>query len=255
MKKLNVNNYFSSLTDRGLSASKIKIFIKDPYFFYQKYIKKEIVETKNESFIIGSACDMWLTQSKRKFQNHYKKTERRNLKNPSTKFIELTEKQYDLVVDMCTKAEKHDAYKELKKHKSQVALIFKEKIGEYFDFRCGLIDWLKIERKKAIITDLKTSNTIDPRKYAFAAEEFGYFLSASMYCFLVEYNFPEVEEIEFRHLVIEKDTEGRHNVQTFILSQKNIELASQEMEMVIDEIRNIKEYKPRNISWKDAIKI
>ena len=252
--RLTHKNYFTPF-NTYLTASKIKDYLFDPYYFYRKHFLREIKEKSLDVFVIGSATDAWLTQGKRVFNKKFKVPKNRNLKNPPTTHTELTPAQFETVCGICEAVEKHDAYKDLKDHKPQVILKIDENLGDFFCGRAGILDWLQIKKNKAIITDLKTSNTINEYFYQKNCEEFGYYLSASMYCFLVEYNFPEVDKIEFRHLVVEKDRHNTYPIQTFILDPKKIQKAFSLLEETTLKIKKTKVWKPKNVSWKDAIKI
>jgi len=251
--RLTPTNYYTN-SNRYLSNSKISDWFKGKEFFYKKHILGTIVRKETDAMITGSAVDLWLTKGRRYFEKKYLRCERRN-KAVDPKFTQLTARQYDEIVAMCEKIETTKTYKTLKKFKKQVILQLDKKIG-LFDGLCGVPDFLFIDKKNdlAIIADLKTSRTVDPKKYYYHAKEYGYFRQQAMYQILVSEIYG-IKNIESHHLVIEKDPDEVYKIQTFIIDQKEIEYEKKELLKVIETIAKEKKFKDEEVSFANAIKL
>jgi len=252
---LTKENYFT-IANKYISNSRIGDFLKDKHFFYQKHITGEIENKKTNPMLIGSACDRWLTAGKDMFLKEYICVSRRNLKSPPVGITELTQTQYDEIVAICESVERQDAYKELKDHTTQQILTMLMELG-LFKGLCGIPDWFKVEGSKAIITDLKTAEQAKSSvKYHYHCLDYGYYRAMGFYDILIRHNYPEVKEVEHRHLVVEKDPDGVNKVYTFILSQERIELEKENiLDNILPAIKSETEFAPSNVKWSDSVVI
>jgi len=245
--------------NKNLTNSKLSDFLKDPYYFYQRHITGELRSPYSDAFLVGKAVDIWLTESEAKFREQYVAVTRRNLKNPPTDYTELPMSQFDLIVKICKKVEQQQVYKDIIKLgyiSQEILKVERDNLGIYFDALAGIPDWYRINDDNiGIIVDLKTSATINPRQYIYHCEDYGYYRQQAMYQMLLAIKYPNVKSFVSRHLVVEKDTTGIHRVAFFAIDQKKIDVEKLELESLFEKIKSIKEYKPQNLQWEDAIEI
>jgi len=253
MPKLNKNTYFSA-KNKYLSNSKVKDFAKDKAYFFKKHILGDFVKPKKaDPLIIGSAADLWLTSSEKDFREKYTIVSKRDSTALNYEY-QLNPTMYQKVEDLCKIVKAQSAYKALKGHKTQKILQYDMPIGDHFIGLCGVPDWIKIKGTHAVITDLKTSNNVDPSKYFWTCVKFDYFQQLANYRKLTYLNFPEVETIDCQHLVVDSTNE-LHPVYTVKFTQTEIDKAEDILNQYIDLISIEKEFLPRNVSWDDAIMI
>ena len=251
---LTKENYFS-IENKYISNSRISDWLKDKHYFYQKHITGDIENKKTIPMLIGSACDCWLTDSRKAFELQYNVVARRNLKNPPSDVIEITQSQYDEIVGICESVERQDAYKAMKGHTTQKILTMPMELGLFCGI-CGVPDFFKIDGKTAVITDLKSAERADsPIKYYYHCLDYGYFRQAAMYKILLRYNFKDVEKIIFRHITVQKE-ENIYGVYTFILDDERIAMEEENiLSNILPMIAKEKDFLPRNTKWSDAIVI
>lgn len=252
MPKLTRANYYS-LTNKYISNSKLGDFLKDKNYFYQKHIAGTIPHETTDPMIIGSAVDTWLTGGEKKFREDYILVSRRSDKDGDYEH-QLNPTMYAKIEKMCRKVESQDAYKKLRGYKRQVILTKDEVLGQFTGI-CGMIDFLKIKDGVANIVDLKTSETIDQKKYHYHALSYNYYRQMAMYDFLVRANFPEVKVVNHLHLVVEKDSNEIYTCQTFILSNNRIASEIEYIATVLEQISKETKWLPNNTSWDKAIEI
>ena len=65
-KRITKANYFKA-ANGVLSTSKIKDYLLDPNYFYRKHVLGEFPPKITDALIMGSAIDLWLTDSYEKF--------------------------------------------------------------------------------------------------------------------------------------------------------------------------------------------
>lgn len=249
---INKDDYFS-IRNKHISNSRIGDFLKDKHYFKLKHITGEIENKKTTPMLIGSACDRWLTAGKDIFLKEYIAVSRRNLKNPPEGIIELTPVQFDQVVSICESVERQDAFKELADHKKQEILTMPMELGLFVGL-CGIPDWFKVEGSKGIITDLKTAEQAKSSvKYHYHCLDYNYYTQGSIYQLLIKHNFPEVKDITFRHLVVEKNNDQIYNVYTFILDEERLAMEEENiLNNILPMIAKEKDFLPNNTKWSDA---
>ena len=251
---LTKENYFS-IENKYISNSRISDWLKDKHYFYQKHITGDIENKKTIPMLIGSACDCWLTDSRKAFELQYNVVARRNLKNPPSDVIEITQSQYDEIVGICESVERQDAYKAMKGHNTQEILTMPMELG-LFEGLAGIPDWFSVQGSKATITDLKTAEQAKSSvKYHYHCLDYGYYRQMAVYDLLIRHNF-KVKEIEHRHLVVEKDSDGVNKVYTFILDAERIEMEKEFILLdILPAIKSETEFAPSNVKWSDAVVI
>ena len=125
-------------------------------------------------------------------------------------------------------------------------------LGENFDGLCGIPDWYKGDGDECIIVDLKTAADATPNKYYWHCLSFGYFRQQAMYQFILNKT-KGYTKFTSKHLVIEKDIDCIHNSYAFILDQNQIESEKKKLELIFEDIKNEKDFAPRNATWDEAL--
>lgn len=252
--KLTQTNYYTN-TNRYLSNSKISDYLKSKKFFYKKHVIGGEENKETPALIIGKAVDLWLTKGRQHFEQGYIRVARKSSKI-DPKLIQLTEREYDEVVGICEAVEKTSAYQKLRGYKKQQILQYDFKVemgkesNDIFKGLCGIPDFYKIDKEgHCIIIDLKTSRTIDKKKYYYHALEFGYFRQQAMYQKLLRELRPEIKTIESRHLVVEKDPDGIYKVKTFKLKQSEIDTEYDKLIDIVLDIRREKKWEDEDATW------
>lgn len=248
--RLTHKNYFTK-ANNYLSNSKLKDYLKDKRYFYEKHITHTRSKKETPALKIGSAVDLYVTKSKAAFNKAYRRVERRNLKEPPTAYTELTPAEYDTVVGISERVRKQQIAKELKGFTSQKILKYDMDLG-HFRGVCGIPDWYKVEGDKGIIVDLKTTAKLDG--YEWTALKYGYYQQQAYYQMLLQ-ELEGCEIFESYHLVVEKDVDSVYNCQVFRLSQRRIDQEKEKVAMLLREIRDEKAYKPNNVGFEDAVMI
>lgn len=251
---LTTENYFT-IKNRYLSNSKIKDYLRDKNYFYRKHIKGEITTPITDSMIIGKAVDTWLTDSKEAFLKKYVAVSRRNLKNPPEDYTELNISTHRKVNDMCQAVVNNDAYKDLRWYATQDILTMDYPINNDWKGLCGIPDWYKVDGTNCIIVDLKTAQTITPKKFHYKCLDFGYYRQQAMYQILLKHKYPQIKHFESRILAVENSTNDVYLTNLFILDQARIEKEQTKIYEIIEDISAQEDYEPQNLKWSDAVTI
>jgi hypothetical protein len=247
MPKLNHKNYHTP-KNTYLTTSKILAYLKDPLYYYERFVLHTRAEEESDALIVGSAVDTFIMYGKKKFDKLFKPVARRT-KNESLKYTELTQSQYEEVVGIATKVLNTTAYRELDKFERQVILT---------SGNCaGMLDFLKVDEKEktAVIVDLKTSKTVNANKYFYHCLEYGYFYQAAMYRKLVRENFGNIKEILFYHLTVEKDNLGIYKTQTFKFADGIIDEYTIKLNSILKEISERKDWKQQDTTFLEPIEL
>jgi len=254
--KLTTENYFTP-ENKYLSNSKISAFIKDKYYFKQLHIDHKIEFKQTPSIKLGKMIDVALTEGITPFNIIYqvkvlKKDDPGLYEYQKTHAEELdfiTPAEMDKVLAIVNSVARQDAYKELKDYEKQVILQTEKKMGIWEGY-AGVLDFLLIDGTTAIIVDLKTTQSIDERKYSYSCEDYGYFRQMAMYSMLVYDNYPDVKEVKCRHLAVENN--DLHKVALFKFDQLRIRREMAKIGMVMKNIAEETLFAPQNLSWEDA---
>jgi hypothetical protein len=248
--KLTTKNYHSE-KNKCLTSSKIKDYLLDERYFFDKHVLRIVEPEKTDAMLIGSMVDEALSFGVKSMKRKYVPVARRGKESVGRK-TEVTQAMFDSAMNMIQSVMTTSAYKELDAFERQVILTADIPKSKYFDSKlAGMLDFLKVEENRAVIVDLKTSSTVDPKKYYYHSKDFGYWMQAATYSFLVcaTYNIP-LENIEFYHLVVEKDMKGIHKVRTFKFDPKGIAWMVGELHKIIGEITTKEEFKKSDCSFK-----
>lgn len=251
---LTKENYFTSC-NRYLTNSKINDWLKCKNYFYRKHIACELVQPKTKAMLIGSLVDDLLTNINEAMAGKIVSGDRRlkefkQLEAQGVTVISVSD--YDMIMGLATSVDETSAYKELRDHTTQTIVGYDEPIGEHFVGLAGIPDWFKVDGHSCIITDLKTANTIDPRKYFFHCQEFGYFRQQAVYQMILKKLYPEIRDFVSRHIVVEKEKDI-NLVRTFIIPQDIIEEEKINIQDYISEISLEKEFKKEDADWDNAV--
>lgn len=252
MFQLNKDNYFTD-ESKALTNSKVGDYLRCKDYFKRKHIDHSVNFKRTAAMITGSVVDEILTQDY--ITGNYIVGDKRlkEFKNREDVTV-ITQTAYDEMMGLAIAVESTTAFRDLKDYKRQV--IFQEPwdLGEYFDSIAGIPDFFKIDGEKCIIVDLKTSTTIDPWMYTKHADDLGYYRQQAFYQLLIGMKYPEIKTFESRHLVVDK-TKDIYNVGTFLLDQEKIEFEKEQLFDLFEEIGKEKEFKKKDATWADAIKI
>ena len=255
MPKLTKRNYFS-LSNQYISNSKISDYIKSPHYFYRKHVIGDIEKPMTDALILGSATDYWLMNGEEKFKKQYYLTSRRSKSADDYEF-QLNKTMYDQVEDMCRKVLSQTALKELRGYTKQKVLQFDLPSAKQFPGIAGIPDYFKVNGDHATIVDLKTAaNAENPVKYHYHCLDYGYYRQVGLYKLLVSENFGvPIDNIDFYHIVIEKDPDKIYNCYTYHLSHDRAMHELREALQIFEEMDNNKKFLPRDVSFKDALTI
>jgi len=231
-------------------------YMKCPNYFYRKNILGTVAMKNSPALIVGDAVDSLLAQIEMSKRIAVFEGDRRT-KNGKAEYASLiddgftivTQAQYDQIIALSDSVMTTTAYKQLADYKKQEILEMDMDIGQYFNKLAGMPDFIKVDDDKISIVDLKTAQTIEKHKYYWHADAYGYFLQAAVYCLLANNTYPN-RQIIFQHLVVEKSEPYRVVVYTIpqVTIDKNIEMIYN----VIDQIKNDKEFKKKDVSLDDA---
>ncbi len=254
--QLTHDNYHT-LDNRYLTNSRIRDWIKDKRFFYERHISGErpgIVMT--DALRVGKAVDTYLFEGEKAFRDKFIAVTRRNIKNPPINHTELTEKQYDDIERMMEVLNRQPAVKDLSDYETQKIITTDMPIGDHFCGLAGIPDWIKIDGDTCHLVDLKTVWDSDDRKYHYKCVDFGYYRQFAVMTIIIRKNHPEVKNFTYRHLGVEKDKDGIFSPFAFYLANEQVEL---QVEFILDNIiptlSKEKDFNPKEITWEEAITI
>ncbi len=232
MEEINSKNYHEIKNKlKYLSNSDLKKFKEDMAKFKHVVIDGNSDYCYKEAFFTGSRVDDITTSDDYVFEDLYSpkvlKRDNKELFELNNKYLINNKKKvinpviYNEIVDLANKIKSNDFYKNnCSKAQKQVVLKMPFELNHGFKGLCGMLDFLKIIDKTAIIIDLKTSKPFLPRQrynecpdgykgrcalaYMLRCQKYGYISQAGIYDKLVRYNYPEIEKVLFFHLTIEK---------------------------------------------------
>ncbi len=258
--KLTLKTYYTA-RNNYLTSSKIKDYLKDPYYFYQKHITHDIVETLDTPSVrIGSAVDCYLTRGASVFNKSYMRKVMKK-ENPDMYAWQseqgtmtlLTTDEWERALAIIDNVKRTTLYKDIKKNfKKQVILQHEEELG-CFAGTAGMVDFLKIDGDKAIIIDLKTTSDASLPKFKYASLDLGYYLQQSFYQRLVRKNFPEVKTVESYILAVENNGPV-YKIAFYKLDQSEIQFEQAKLSALIELIKHLKpsDYRPQDLTWDSA---
>lgn len=250
MKQLTHKNYYSK-DNNYISSSKMKVFIKDKSLYRRRYIDWEPQEM-TDALIIGSAVDAILTGGQKELEKRFTIVSRRSTKEDNDdKRIQINPTMAEKIMGISGSVMRQDIWKDLKQKKWQKQVILKDDKLKI----CGMLDFLLVDKvnNKAIIVDLKTSNTIEPKKYYWHAMDYGYPLQMAFYKRLVKSSYPDIKQVECYHLVVEKDSDELYDCALFQFEDEMLDYYDEVITRTLKEMSEEKDYLPKNIGWKDKV--
>jgi hypothetical protein len=206
---------------------------------------------------IGSGVDTILSFGMDKFNELFSVPARRNLKNPPEGITELTQAQYDDIVEMARVLMEQPFYQEIKDYRKQEIIKYDINIGEHFCGLAAIPDFFKIENGVCDIVDLKTAADADERKYFYKCLDFGYFRQFAVMTIILSHNLPEIKEFNYWHYVVEKNTSDNLFIPfLYRLANERVDWHIKEVnELIIPAIKSEKEFKQVEVSRDSAILI
>ncbi len=235
----------------NISPSLLKDYIKDPYYMYRKNILKEIKFKETPAMLVGSMVDCYLTEGFEPFVEQYKAVDRRNLKNPPVGYTEVPKGDYDKAVRIASAVVGTEVYKKIidDKYIAQDYLKFPYECG-IFENLSGRPDWYKIKDGVCSIIDLKTTKSVLPEKFQWEIKDYEYYLQLCFYGILLKKLHPEIKSI--KHYILAVENVDPNRVKLYEL--KHEEMFGQELRIsgLLEEIKNIKEYKPARVSFDNV---
>ena len=249
--QLTHNNYFTN-KNRHLSNSKLGDYLTCPEYFYEKHVEGTVERKLSRALQVGKAVDTWLTEGKQEFKNNFVQKSRRT----GDKTGKLTESMWEQVVDICEAVERTSAYQSLQTEGFTAQEIWQlDKDFGLFEGLCGIPDFYKIDGDHCTIVDLKTTRSTIPNKYHYSCLNYGYYRQQALYQILAEKIY-DVNEFTSYHLSVNK-SDKVPTVAVFELDQDMIDDKKEVVHELIGEIAGMKpeDFKPRDVSWKDAVVI
>jgi len=223
-------------------------YLRCPEYFYKKHITRELSPPPTDPMIVGSAVDHYLTRGKESFKEAYEVVSRRT-RNETYRY-QLTPSMNRKIRAVATAVEKQPAYQGLESHEKQLMLSMDTKIGEFCGLR-GILDFCRVSKDKAIITDLKTTST-PLSKYKYKINDFNYPMQMAVYGRLVCANYPKVKDIAYRHLVCHVDPDGIYPCGTFSFSSGTIANADTQLDELLGKISKEKYFLPNLADWNNC---
>jgi hypothetical protein len=260
MNKITQENYFS-VNNGALSNSKIKDFLLDKNYFYRKHILGEVEQKKTKSFLIGDVTDNILTEINTKnyavcqFDGRTKDGKEERARYEADGKIVISQQDYDLILNIADAVFNTDAYKSLADFKKQEIIQIEMDLGEHFSVLAGKPDFYQIKDGVCTIVDLKTTTSIDERKYHYTCLEYGYYNQLALYGYILSKLYQEIKSFEYYHLAVAK-IQDIYPVGVFRLSNDRISMVQEYLiNEVLQAIKNEKEFKKYNPTMNSAITI
>lgn len=250
---------YHSIKNRYITNSRIGDFLECKKRFHDKHVSGIYVADPTGPMILGSAVDSIVTGSMAKFNKLFYTADLRKkdeFEQPGK--TRLTKQAYEDAINIANKLLSQSAIKELKKHRSQVILTHDTKIGDHFDGYAAMLDWLGFDPsgETAYITDLKTGGLPTAKQWYYKCIDFGYFRQAGMFALLVKFNFPNVKNIIFRHICVEKDSDAIYNCYTYIIDSYTVDVEMNKiLSIYTPMIAAEKEFSANDAKWNEAVTV
>jgi len=251
------DQYFS-VNNRCLTRSKIMDYQKSPEYFYKKHVLGAISQEYKDAFKQGSAVDDLLAQIDN--QNRYmvcehdgrtKEGKAERAEAEASGAIILSKEDYYLIMGLASAVEQTSAYKELAGYERQKLLQVDMELGQHFSTLAALPDFIKITNRHAEIVDLKTSQTISPRKYYYHARDYGYYSQFALQIIILK-ALGWIDSYSCKHLVVEKQKDI-WNTEVFEFNEADIEVEMHRLLAVISEIKHDKIFAKKDCSLASPV--
>lgn len=256
---LTKENYFSKKRPH-FSNSQLKDYMLDPFYFYQKHIKKDpdLATQVTDPMKRGSIVDEILTGGKMTYQRKVLKREDPKLfalqKTLDDKYL-VTNNYWEQAIQIASHVQTHPVWQDgLKEAMFQVVL--EGKINGLPV--CGLadrIDKLTSGNYALRILDLKVVNPIkldNPKKWLQNCDDMKYVHQLALYQRLAALKTGlSPESIQCAHVAGAYVDKGFTKVRAYILEQEYLDAAYKEIEDVCAKIAE-KKFDPILTSWENA---
>lgn len=250
--ELNQENYHT-LENRCLTGSRIGDYKKCPKYFFERHVTGERRMIVTDALITGQAVDTWLSEGEEAFKQKFLAVPRRNKKNPPVGYTEITNTMFDEIVSICKVAVEQPAFQALANHKSQNIIYFEEDLGEHFKGLSFIPDWYNIQGDTCIITDLKTANNAEFKKYFWHCLDFGYFEQMAVATIILRRLHPEIKRFVYRHFIIEKNPNVVPVPYVCFLDNERVEVCANILtKQTIPMIASDKNFLPKMVDWSGA---
>lgn len=260
---INETNYYA-VGNRGLSQSKIKMYEQDPNYMYRACISGELVREDNVNFLLGREVDGILTEvdkaSKTRissYKDFRTKDAREERDDYALKGISVvSKKEYEKIMAIAIAVQETTIWKFIEKNCTfqKILVMAHLVLGKYFDCLYGKPDCFQINKDGICdLYDLKTSVTVDKKKFFLKAKELGYFKQMWMYRKLLKFCYPQITGFRYWFVVAEKSEPYR--VVLFSISERLVDKCDEEMVELIDRISNDNDFKKADASFENAIEL
>lgn len=257
---INEENYYS-VNNKGLSQSKIKLYELCPNYMYRACISGEYKRPDNKNFMVGSEVDGILTEIDKKDNvvispyDDYRKKEAREWRDEQVAIgkIPCKEDEYENIMAIAIAVDKTSIWAHIKKHcKFQEIIEMPKKVGKYFECLYGKLDAYSINSDGICdLYDLKTSVTVDKKKFFLKAKDLGYFIQLKFYSMLLKHKYPEI--VGFRYWFVVAEKSEPYRVVVFKVNERLVDRQEKVIEELIKKIANDKEFKKVDASFENAI--
>lgn len=259
---INEENYYA-VNNKGLSQSKIKSYLKDPNYMYRQCISGELKKKDSKAFLIGGEVDSILTEINTKDNvvispyDDYRSKEAREWRDDqiANGKVPCKEDEYENIMAIGIAVEDTSIWQHIKKTcMFQKILEMPKKIGKYFECLYGKPDAFSIDSDGICdLYDLKTSVTVDKRRFFLKALDLGYFIQLKLYSILLKFVYPEITGFRYWLVVAEKSEPYR--VVLFRVNERLVDRQEKVIEESIKKIANDKEFKKVDASFENAIEL
>jgi len=269
---MNNINYHAEKNKLGfLSNSDLKKFKEDKSRFKEVVIEGKSDYIEKTAYFVGSRVDDILTSNTEyELEDYYSpdvlKRDNEQVFTKNKEYKQTGEKKVVSVnvwneIQGCVSSVKANKFYQdyCQNAEKQVVLSMPYKLSHGFTGLCGMLDFLLIKGNIAYITDLKTSREFLPiqlynetdeeyktrcqKYYYMRCLDYGYIAQGAMYTQLILHTYPEVKEVIFNHLTVEKIEGFPCTVIRF--SPETLEKGWQYLLSVIDELNNTTIFHPK----------
>lgn len=266
MEKITDKNYHSPL-NTAISTSKVKDFLKSKELYYRKHIEFSAPSLDSPSMKTGRIIDkileqMTLHQFKRSYTTSVKKKDDKELFEKQKTMDQdkiLSPANYEAIINIADKALRSpflDFYRD-RKNKTEKQKVCIQKVDSKFhdvDI-CGMLDRFTISGNIAYIDDYKTSAASgikDPQRWYYVCLSYNYFMQMAVYKWLIEQEYPEIENVVCRHVVFGTSKFDMFPIKLFVIPNS---LLVEPLKLFFETVVAIKEEKDwidKLPSWEDA---
>jgi hypothetical protein len=222
----------------------------------------QIKPKKTDAMVVGSAVDTWLTAGYESFASKYTTVGRRSKSkdgdegekengNGNNWEYQLNPTMLNQVSRLCEYMEEQSILNDLRNNYKSQDILWWDSPGGFCEGLCGIPDWYRVNGKKCILVDLKTTSNLERVKYHYHCVDYGYYRQLAMYMFLLKERYKSITEFRLYHLVLETGD----NLRSVLYDvTDNVDVSLWDFKKILYFISGYHFEKP-NISWDKAIKL